>query len=274
MREQRFVLPRRHRGPAAKRVRRLFRRARFCGAVCLLAAAALLVARATNASGQNDAGPRSSEADRSRDARLTLRARQALQQDPGLAALPLVGVSVRASAATLWGSVPAAELASRAETIVRQVPGIFDVRNELRVEGATDPLVEFLKTTPPRPRTTIPEVAWLAQRPAVTLTARPDDTARAPMPTGNGVALLPPTPLEAPRPAAANSSELIGAIDRLQKADIRFLQVQIDVKNGIVRLGGIVNRWEDMFELAQAIARLPGVERVILQDVHTPKGRR
>jgi hypothetical protein len=165
-------------------------------------------------------------------------------------------------------------LANRAETIVRQVPGIFEVRNDLRVEAANDPLVEFLKTTPPRPRTTIPEVAWLAQRPAVMLTARPDEPTPAPQPAGNGVSLLPPAPLESPRPAAANSPELIGAIDRLQKADIRFQQVRIDVQGGIVRLGGTVNRWEDMFELAQSVARLPGVERVILQNVHTPKDRR
>jgi osmotically-inducible protein OsmY len=277
MREQRFVVPRRHRGPAAKAARRLFRRARFCCAVCLLAGGAFLVARATNASGQNavgNASPSSSEADRSRDARLTLRARQALQQDPGLAALPLVGVSVRANAATLWGSVPAAELARRAETIVRQVPGIFEVRNDLRVEAANDPLVEFLKTTPPRPRTTIPEVAWLANRPTAILTGRPDEPTPTPAPSANGVALLPPITLDSPRPAATTVPELIGAIDRLQKADVRFQQVQIDVQGGLVRLGGTVNRWEEMFELAQAIARLPGVERVILQDVRTPKDRR
>ena len=46
-----------------------------------------------------------------------------------------------------------------------------------------------------------------------------------------------------------------------------------DVQNGVVRLGGTVTRWEDIFALARSISLLPGVERVILHDVRTPGER-
>ena len=115
----------------------------------------------------------------------------------------------------------------------------------------------------------------MANRPAALLTGRPDEPSSPP--AAQGVGLLPPQPVDQPRPGAgeaATSSSLIAAVSRLQQADVRYQQVQIDVQGGIVRLGGVVNRWEDMFELAQSIARLPGVERVILQDVKTANKRR
>lgn len=276
MRYERFAIRQRQHGTMTALLRRTVKRSRrhlrFWCAVTLLAGAVLLVARLTEAPGQDAVATASpSNSERTRDARLTLRARQALQQDPGLAALSLVGVSVRGSAATLWGSVPAADLSRRAEALVRQVPGIFEVRNELHIDVPNDPVVEFLNTAPPRPAKNIPEVAWLANRPPAILTGRPDEP--PPSPAANGVGLLPPIAVASPRPAAATSSDLIGAIHRLQQAEPRFQRVQIDVQGGIVRLGGIVDRWEDMFELAQAVARLPGVDRVILQDVKTANRR-
>jgi hypothetical protein len=81
--------------------------------------------------------------------------------------------------------------------------------------------------------------------------------------------MSPPT-----RGSAETAAGLIHAIERLRQSDARFRAVQTEAQGGVVRLRGVVQRWDDLFELAQAIARLPGVERVVLLDVRTPTDRR
>src|SRR5262249_58720844 len=76
------------------------------------------------------------------DCRLTVLARQSLQKDELLAALNL-GVSVQSRTATLWGAIPSAELARRAEELVRQVPGGAEGQNDLRIEGSDLPTKEL-----------------------------------------------------------------------------------------------------------------------------------
>jgi hypothetical protein len=63
----------------------------------------------------------------------TIRARQILHDDEELRGL-LIGVSVRNRVATLWGPVPKLDLGLRAESCLRGVPEIRDVRNELAVQ--------------------------------------------------------------------------------------------------------------------------------------------
>ncbi len=55
------------------------------------------------------------------DSRLTVFARQALQQDLLLSSLNL-GVTVHERTATVWGTIHSPDLARRAETVVKKVP--------------------------------------------------------------------------------------------------------------------------------------------------------
>src|SRR5262245_38312700 len=129
-----------------------------------------------------------------RDCRLAMRARQAWQQDPGLANVIHLGVTVRGGTATIWGAVPSAELARRAETLVREVQGIFEVRNELHVDVPNDPIVELLRTPSPRSaRTKEPQWIQAHRQPAQLMSG-------ASAPT-SGVALLPPLTLQTSPPA-------------------------------------------------------------------------
>lgn len=205
-------------------------------------------------------------ADPARDCRMTLRARQAVQNDPALAGITHIGVSVRSGVACLWGSVSSSEAARRAEVLVRQVPGIFEVRNEIHVESPDDPLVMFLRSNRAGKVARAPSPQWVsANRPTGLLLSRPEE----PTPPPNGVTLLPPITLVLP----AADPDLIGRITAIQQSDPKFLGVVADVQNGVVRLGGTVTRWEEIFALARSISLLPGVERVILQDVCTPGER-
>jgi len=203
-----------------------------------------------------------------RDLRLTVRARQAVQQDTVLAGLGTINVSVRAGVATIWGVVPSADLARRAVERVGQVQGIFESRNELEVRRSDDALAEFLRTPALKPKAE-PERLWfMANRPPVPLTgqleveAPPEQPAPAP-----DVALLAPIRLGSPQPAEApREPKLIEEIARLQRTDLRFQTVQVEVQGGLVRLRPAGTRREHVFELAHALSRLPGVERVLLQD--------
>src|SRR5262249_39477250 len=119
--------------------------------------------------------------------------------------------------------------------------------------------------------------AWiLANRPPVLLTGRPEDNASSSVPTGNGVALLPPIVLGAPQVTSnqVTPSELAAAIQKIRDSDRRFQEMLPDVVGGVVSLRGMSQSWEDIFDFAERIAHVPGVERVILQDVRTPKDRR
>jgi hypothetical protein len=230
---------------------------------CAIAFLALLSLSATN---------RLPAADTLRDHELTCRARQVLFKDPALAGLN-VGVTVRSGIASLWGAVPSAEIGRQACERVRQVQGVLEVHSELRVESPDDPLTQFLAT--PRPPARTPPQEWVAEslRLPALLTGRfgdwqaPPENSPVPNPAGNepGVALL--SPILVPAPPAAVPGILAQTIDRLRQADKRFRGIRTDVQGGVVRLRGVIGRGEDLMDLAQMISRLPGVERVILEDV-------
>jgi len=212
-----------------------------------------------------DPGPAKPENPALRDARLVSRARKALHDDPILSALNL-GVSVRSSVATLWGTVPTPNLRSKAETIVRKVPGILDVHNELQVEAVDEPLTEFLRINRPSPPLAADwnrPPAWLARRWTDAETTPHPAPAAPPL-----VALMPPLAVGAAVPAEA----LALAVERVRQSDWRFLNVRAEVRGGVIRLRGTVAHGEDLMALAQAISRLPGVERVIVVDVRTTGG--
>ena len=61
---------------------------------------------------------------------------------------------------------------------------------------------------------------------------------------------------------------LAKSVETLQLKEARFKRIKPEVRGAVVYLRGDVFRWDHLYELARAIANLPGVERVVLQDVH------
>lgn len=210
-----------------------------------------------------------------RDCQRTLRTRQALLQDEALANFNL-GVSVRSGVATLWGLVPTRPLADRAVARVRLVPGILNVRSEIHVVPPGDPLTDFLAAPVPN-RWSPSEVGPPPPRSPAALTSRPEPKpATDPSIPVMPLITIPPRPGNGTsQPAAVilrpetgeSPQKLIIVVDRLRQRDARFRWIHPEVQGGIVRLRGAVYHRQDLFDFAQAVSRLPGVERVVVEDV-------
>ncbi|MBI3407069.1 MAG: BON domain-containing protein [Planctomycetes bacterium] len=84
----------------------------------------------------------------SRDFRQTIQARKMLHDDPLLASVNL-GVNVVEGVAFLWGPVPTAEFAARAEQRLRAMIELVDVRNRLYVTDE-EPLTPLMQPTSPQ----------------------------------------------------------------------------------------------------------------------------
>ncbi|MBW8845646.1 MAG: BON domain-containing protein [Burkholderiales bacterium] len=67
------------------------------------------------------------------DATIASQAQAALQQDKDLAALPLTVSTTSAGVVVLKGAAPSADLARKALKVVQAVPGVKEVRNEIKV---------------------------------------------------------------------------------------------------------------------------------------------
>jgi hyperosmotically inducible periplasmic protein len=67
------------------------------------------------------------------DAAVAAQAAAALQQDKELQALPLTVSSTAAGVIVVKGAAPSAELAQKAVKLVQAVPGVKEVRNEIKV---------------------------------------------------------------------------------------------------------------------------------------------
>lgn len=209
--------------------------------------------------------------DRGRDSRQTLLARKLLADDPELAAVN-IGVVVTDRVAVLWGPVPSAEIALQAEHCLRRMAELTKIENELFVSGEIEPMRVPLKIdTPPQP---VPRP--VPTPPTAPAESRPMFGAPGVLTTRVEVKVLRPEP---PRIVFPRESEPIGPLDadRELTAAIRtllqgnrmFAPVQVRVDGRRVFLKAPDQDTDALHEAAHGIARLPGVEGVILEK--TPR---
>jgi hypothetical protein len=224
-----------------------------------------------------------------RDLQQTMRARGALLKDKALAPLNL-GVRVHNRVATLWGPVPSKELKERAARVLRQVPDFLEVRNELHVEPPADqaPPQYLPERLPPSKQTSAgpgfpgEDEDWrgrFGRRTAELLrTASPSESVRlkpavASGPEGGESVVLPAVAIPAP-PERTPEMMLAQAVERLRQADRRYQGLRADVRGGEVCLSGTAAHWDDVHELARAVGRLPGVSRVVLEQIRASSAGR
>jgi hypothetical protein len=172
------------------------------------------------------------------DATQQLRIRHALGDDAALGKFNL-GVRVCDGVVTLHGPVPSHHIGGQAVALVKKLPGVSEVRNELYTPAADDALARVL---PP-----------------------PVTSARLPVPAERES-----TPASQSSPVAAQpvSLSLFEQIDRLRQRDRRFADIRIEVREGRVFLRGYVPRARDAWDFADQVGRLPGVIGVV-QNVTT-----
>jgi hypothetical protein len=231
------------------------------------------------------------------DLRLERLARQTLYQDKLLGPLNL-GVRVHHRVAVLWGPVPSADLARRAVELLRRLPTLVEVRDELNIQPPEEP---------PRGDRYLPAPQALPMKPAIPKDASPRPAPRPAVLTNNtaGSSVSSPSPVgypalqlqtsvkpgqqapanEAPEKmlaaipipsqadavfvGTANGALLIERVTRLQRGDARFRHLRVEVRGKVVHLQGQASSWAHIHELARKIAELAGVERVVLGDLRT-----
>ena len=212
-----------------------------------------------------------------RDARLAMNARQALARDEQLARLN-IGISVRQGVATIWGPVPSEAVARRAVERLREVKGLLEVRSQLYLKEDLEPAPRpsgqppLLPLEPPAVGALLGRRGDVAPAPGETLRFPRDGADLRTTPYGEEqpvrspasvVSLLPPV---SPAETDAARDGLSPAIEQLWRSDLRYRVIRPQVQGGVVYLHGMAARREEMLDLAERIARLAGVERVILKE--------
>src|SRR5262245_20453173 len=172
------------------------------------------------------------------DSTLQLQIRDSLTETPAIAKLN-IGVRVRDGIVTLQGPVPTRNDAQNVVVLVRKMPGVSEVRDELYTPGPDNRLSQTL----PRPVTT--------QRAALPAENSPPMTVSSPPITAQPVSL-----------------SLAEQIERLRQRDRRFADIRVDMKDGRVTLRGRVVRSQDAWDFAEQVGRLAGVT-VIIQHTST-----
>ena len=218
----------------------------------------------------------------------------ALDADPVLREVNLL-VSVVDRVAVVGGPVASADRGKRAESIVRRVPGIVEVKNRCFVQESPDPLLRAMSERYPAtarhvqasdlpgvvasPKTGVVDEfapALGENNLAMVEPAEKSVVARRPMNPGDSV-LLPPVGLRPP-PAGSTvppipavltgaSSNALAAAEVARKADRRFAGLTLSFANGTLVIAGSAARTADAWELAQELRRIPGVPRVALGAV-------
>jgi BON domain len=222
------------------------------------------------------------------DCRLSLVARQELYKDGAFGGLQL-GATVRGSVAFVWGTVPDVALARLAEERVGKVPGVGRVENEVRIDTS-------LKIAPSPSRIATAEAVspitagTLSDPGRTSITARlmdqsseksrdfplPASPKSAPAPmvtlppislTGTPASPLPAAEVTTPARRPAQASALYPVVEKARNRSPSLSGLYIQVQEGVVRLSGVVAHFEDAVSFAQTVSRLPGVERVILENI-------
>jgi len=210
----------------------------------------------------SDATGRAGEPDDWRD---TQRARDALADDVLLRQFNL-GVRVERGVARIWGPVPHEMIRDKAVDRLRALPGIQQVVDgthaaepEDAPKLAREP-VRQIDPSLPKPVTMLP-----LPEPETTTLFAPATRLQAPrtspvVPRVTTIGLL--------TPAGSDGSNAISTrIERTLRSDGRFHALRFEQPQGVVHLSGYVTQWQDMWDCADALARIPGVERVVIGDV-------
>jgi hypothetical protein len=227
-----------------------------------------------------------------KDRQFTLYARQALVQDEELVRFN-VGVTVRSGVAHLWGTVPNPAMARRAGERVRQVQGLIDVRSEIRIVPAEDdilPLPTHVKIEAggskiedrndgnrrvgsdilhSRSANLDPFASTAAYRNGPS--GPPAVMPSIPLPGGQADHEAEFQMMKGRMEPAKASGKLAEMVLQIRQGTERYRLIQFEIREGTVRLWNSATRGDDLFAMAQTIARLPGVERVIVENVRNSK---
>jgi hypothetical protein len=218
-----------------------------------------------------------------RDWVLTSAAKRALQNDEQLVRLSL-GVSVNNKVATIWGTLPSKEMATRADETLKKIKGVAAVINECRivpvdlVPQAVADAVNKARNQGDDPDTSAKQSFPPPLAPTSRVVAKPGYDGLPLKPSGVPHDLVPGDSIApSPRAAVLLSPVTNDGVDaptadlneweRARRSEKRFKDVTLVAQNGIVKINGIVPQMKDAWDLAEKLNNLAGVKQVILGDV-------
>ena len=204
-----------------------------------------------------------------RDIQLSVNARKALAEDPDLGPANL-GVRVQDNVAVLWGPAPSEDLKRRAVEIVKKVKGVYEVRDAEVYIAAAAPVVEAPPLPPPAPNETLrtesasPDfvsgtIGSLTGRPSPDAAAAPVVVLRAPLPLGDSE---PAQTVSAAPPVEGLSA----AVEHMHQSEARFRALDCRLDGDVAFVRAEAGRAEDAMAFARAIARVPGLSRIVIQN--------
>jgi hypothetical protein len=218
----------------------------------------------------------------------TVQARKTLADDPELSGLNL-GVRVRNRVATLWGPVPTPDLAFRAEIRLRNLIELVEVRNELYVSGEPFAAVPEPAPAPAPVPLFLPDQLPPALPPAAPGAPVIENGVRKvqkPVPLvvpavqpleKPGELELPPVRLPEIREGTETTTRrqdvdrlLAQSIEALVRSKPAYRPLRYTIRDATVYLDN-AGPAAAVQELARAVARVPGVEGVVVQSPAPPR---
>jgi hypothetical protein len=217
-----------------------------------------------------------SQASIKNDLATAIRVHRALDRDEQLAPRKLnLNVKVTGGIAQLSGPVPSEEVRRRVVQVAAQVPGVLQVRgDDLYLaklhEKTRPPVLPSEDDKPTRTQSASPKPASAAPG---ALTGREPATAAPPRITLLAPEAVPgampssrPAVLTAQPRAPSPTPSLEAAVEELRRRDARFRAIRTEVQGKMVRIFAGNADGECVMAFAQALRRLPGVERVVVRD--------
>jgi osmotically-inducible protein OsmY len=198
------------------------------------------------------------------DWQLEIRVRQALRDVPDFAPYRL-GVTMQKGIAKVWGNVPSKELSESIVITVRKVKGIQEIRNEMKVVGRPDDLpdriAKAVATNSPVQQTPIP------QKQATEAIVRTPNKAPVLTTSQSSTTMKQSETNVVMKPSPQKEVDFQQWMETIRKSDLRYREIRWSYENGIVHLEGFVERKSDIWDLADRIADLSGVRRVLVDRV-------
>lgn len=211
----------------------------------------------------------------------TQRARAVLADDNYLRGFNL-GVRVENGAAHLWGPVPDVRVAERAAERLRTLTQIRSITDATHLQIADETAYGHVERQRSRPVVDaglpLPVITLPLPDPEVTTWFHSGSTPRL-----SATYILPARPVLLPTPSVVRAAALLlppeapnetdqdirTAVKNALMKDERFRSIQYVIQEGVVTLTGDVPRWEDLWLCADCVARLRGVERVVIGVVRS-----
>lgn len=204
-----------------------------------------------------------------RDLAAAVRVRKALESDAELRPLKInLHVKMTKGIAQLSGAVPLAAARQRVIRVAAQVPGVLQVEGRglyvaKPLPGTATLMLPFASDQPQHTRSASPnpaagEVGRLTGREPMAMRTPPRSS------PPRRVTLLAPEGIASAAPPPAQTDPLAAAIDRVRRANEHFRKIRTEQHGGTVRILAGDTAGEHLTAFAQAIARLPGVERVTI----------